>query len=213
MKNEANLYEPLYRTCYRDFPTNPRPPSATGKWRGLLICGARDRRCRGAHPSIPAIGESERCPVLPRAVFRTRLPVSAVVLFDTGSRQECGGARKTNPIAGLPAEPCDAGASRPGAVARVSRVSGVGRVRVDLGRAKRSQFVPSRDGAGRDGVAARRARRLDPVHQEVRPGLSFDPARCGPEKFWKLAFPLPYRTALESSSREQRTWIRSSSQR
>ena len=35
------------------------------------------------------------------------------------------------------------------------------------------------------------------------PGYLSIPLDAAPEKFWKLAFPLPYRTALESSSRER----------
>ncbi|HYP06310.1 MAG TPA: lytic transglycosylase domain-containing protein, partial [Bryobacteraceae bacterium] len=203
VKNEADLYEPLYRTCYRDFPNEPE--AAFCHWK---VTWASHMRREG-----PGMFE-EHLRLYPQS------EKASAALYFLGRKAELVAQYPLSYYAML---------ARTQAPARTKRTqlpdfqpSAAMRVRLDRAQILESLEYPewaefelqwaAQNEANSFPAAmalAETASRRGAHDVSIRyikryaPGYLSIPLEAAPEKFWRLAFPLPYRTPLESSSRER----------
>ena len=198
VKNEVSQYEPLYRACYQQFPNEPE--AANCHWK--LAWASYIRRDGKAmfEEHLRLFPQSEKTSAAlyflgPRGELVSRYPLS---YYSTLSRQNTKRSQTR-----LDFEPSPAMKVRLKRAQDLETASLPEWAEVELEWAAKNEpnsypaALALADTASRRGafdVSIRYIKRFAPGYLTI-------PIEAAPDRFWKLAFPLPYKAALEANSR------------
>jgi len=238
VKNQPEIFEPLYRACYEDFPSDPEACGCHWKVTWLAYRGQRPEAATmlqdhlqrfpgsdnigGALYFLGRLAEARNDPASARAWFQTAAERFPNYYYGLVSRERLAEPalariRPTAAVAALVNTVVPLDNSTPQAFAPTAP----SRLRMERARLLRAAGLEDwadqelRFGARTDAQAnvmavelsEAAARRGDNDRSIRSLRLSGDyfrwPVESVPPRFWRLAFPLPYREALEKRSREQ----------
>ncbi len=197
IRNEATEYEPLYRTCYREFPNEPE--AAFCHWKVAWLAHMRRQKSNLFEEHLRLFPQSEKASAalyfLGRyAELAERYPLS---YYTTLVRNK----PKRTVAVDFQAAPSMKIRLERAQLLEAAKLSEW--AEVELQWAAQNEANPYPAAMALAEIASRRGAydvSLRYVKRFATGYLTF-PMEAAPEKFWKLAFPLPYRTALESNSR------------
>ena len=198
LRNEATAYEPLYRTCYQQFPNEP--DAAYCHWKVAWAAYLRREGTSMFEEHLRLFPQSDK---------------ASAALYFLGRHAELASDTRS-PITRRWFEAEPEGAARasifgpgPSMKVRLERAelletAGLPEwAEFELQWAAQNEADPFPAALALAETASRRGAYDVSIRYVKRfaPGYLTIPMEAAPEKFWKLAFPLPYRSALESNSR------------
>jgi soluble lytic murein transglycosylase len=198
IRNEISEYEPLYRTCYQEFRNEPEAAYCHWKvaWASYLRREGKDM----FEEHLRLFPQSDKASAAlyylgRRAELVSRYPLS---YYSTLSRQI---TKRSQPK--LDFEPSQA------MKARLKRAQDLEAAELPEWAELELQWAAQNEANSYPAAIAlaETASRRGAYDVSIRyikrfaPGYLTIPIEAAPDRFWKLAFPLPYRTALESNSR------------
>jgi soluble lytic murein transglycosylase len=199
LRNEATAYEPLYRICYQEFPNEP--DAAYCHWKVAWSTYLRREGTSMFEEHLRLFPQSDKASAAlyflgRRAELASRYPLS----YYTTLVQE---KTKRGAAADFRASP-----AMKVRLARAELLETAGLpewAEFELQWAAQNEANPFPAALALAETASRRGAYDVSIRYVKRfaPGYLTIPIEAAPEKFWKLAFPLPYRSALEMNSRRR----------
>lgn len=197
IRNEATEYEPLYRTCYREFPNEP--DAAFCHWKVAWLAHIRRQKSNLFEEHLRLFPQSEKASAAlyflgRHAELAERYPLSYYTTLVRNKPKRAVGVD------------FQASASMKNRLERAQLLEAAGLpewAEVELQWAAQNEANPYPAAVALAEIASRRGA-YDVALRYVKrfaTGYLTVPMEAAPEKFWKLAFPMPYRAALESNSR------------
>lgn len=197
VRNESASYEPLYKACYTDFPAEPEAENCHWKVAWLRYMKRQGTAMFEEH--LKLFPQSEKTSAALYFLKRHTEMVSRFPLsyYSTLVRQK---PRRAAPLNFSPSASMKMRLNR----AQVLETSALPEwAEFELERAAQQETNPFPAALALSEIASRRGAHDVSIRYIKRfaTGYLSVPLDAAPEKFWKLAFPIPYREPLESNSR------------
>jgi soluble lytic murein transglycosylase len=203
LKNEVSSYEPLYRTCYRDFPDQPE--AAFCHWKVAWTSYMRRDGNTLLEEHVRLYPQSDKVSAALYFLGRNAELVSRYPLSYYSTLARAKTAKPTRRAQLPDFQPSPAMQLR---LDRAQSLESLGypewaEFELQWAAQNESNSFPAAMALAE--TASRRGAHDISIRYIKRfaPGYLSIPLDAAPEKFWKLAFPLPYRTALEANSRQR----------
>ncbi|HYI97222.1 MAG TPA: transglycosylase SLT domain-containing protein [Bryobacteraceae bacterium] len=197
VRNEATDYEPLYRACYTEFPSEP--DAATCHWKVAWNAHLKRQGTAMFEEHLRLFPQSDKASAALYFLGRhselaSKYPLS---YYTTLVRQK---PRRATPLDFQPSATMKARLERAQILERNSYLE---LAEFELLSAAQSEVNPYPAAMALSETAARRGAHDVAIRYIKRfaTGYLTIPMEAAPERFWKLAFPIPYRESLESNSR------------
>jgi soluble lytic murein transglycosylase len=202
LRNEPNLYEPLYRACYTDFPSEA--DAAYCHWKVTWLHHLRRSRpaMMEEHARLYPLSEKASAALYflgRHTELLTRFPLS---YYSTLVAHKAKPAKRNTSWDFQPGPTVQVRLNR----AKALEAAGLPEwAEFELSWAAQNEPNPYPPAMVLAETAARRGAHDVSLRYIKRyaPGYLTIPLDAAPERFWKLAFPMPYRDALESTSRSR----------